>query len=71
MNGLVILRLFVIAIALALAVALIARGNMLIGFLVGALALARLAMFVTMMRRRRIFGERFPRRWNQPPRRER
>jgi len=65
-NGIVVLRLVVVAIGLLLAGVLIARGNALIGVIIGALALARLALFITVMRRRRAFRERFPRRWTQP-----
>ena len=63
MRGIVVLRIVMVAIALTLSVVLIANGRVLICALVGLLALARLAMFFMMMRRRRDFRRRFPRRW--------
>ena len=65
MNGLVILRVVIVAIALVLGIALIARGDVVIGMLVCGLAFARIALFFTIMRRRREFRERFGRRWER------
>ena len=66
MNGIVVLRVFVVALGLLLAGVLIARGNVVIGVIVGVLALARLALFVTVLRRRKVFRNRFPGRWDRP-----
>jgi hypothetical protein len=63
MNGVLIVRLLVVALSVALAVALIARGNVLIGVIIGALALSRLALFVMVRRRRKAFARRRPRQW--------
>jgi len=51
MNAIVILRAVVFVLALALAAALIAHGNILIGGLIGALAVTRLVLFINMRRR--------------------
>jgi hypothetical protein len=64
MNGVLIVRLLVVALGVALAVALIARGNVLIGIIIGALALSRLALIVMVRRRRKAFARRRPRRWD-------
>jgi hypothetical protein len=65
MRGIVVLRVVMVALALTLSVVLIASGRVVIGALIGLLALARLAMFFMLMRRRREFRRRFPRRWEQ------
>ena len=64
MNGVLIVRLLVVVLGLALAVALIARGNVVIGLIIGALALSRLALVAMVRRRRKAFPRRGPRRWN-------
>jgi uncharacterized membrane protein len=55
-----IFRWVLTALALSLAIALIARGSVLIGVLVAALAIVRTAMFVMWHRRIR---ERYPNRF--------
>lgn len=54
-----------LALMAALAIALIAKGSILIGALIGALAVVRTVMFVSWSRRRRERGERFPGRFGR------
>ncbi len=60
------IRIVLIGLAAVLAVVLISRGNVLIGGLIGAMAIARAAMFASMQKRRselrsRIAARRAPR----------
>jgi hypothetical protein len=64
-NGIFILRFVIFGLALALAAVLIARGNVLIGGLIGALALTRIAMFFMFMHRRKEFRARMQQRREQ------
>ena len=54
-----------IALSGALAIALVINGNVVIGLLIGALAVTRAAMFVQLRRRRAELAERFPRRFGR------
>ena len=65
MNGIFILRFVIFGLALALAAVIIVRGNVLVGGLIGALALARIAMFFMWMRRRKEFRARMQQRREQ------
>ena len=58
MRSMWVIRCLVVALTGALAVALILRGNVLIGGLIGALALSRAVLFVKMRRRREEFRRR-------------
>jgi hypothetical protein len=60
MKGLLMLRVVLLVLAALLAAALIARGDVLIGVLIGAMAVVRALMFAGMHRRRRDFAKRFP-----------
>ena len=53
-----ITRWILVALTAALAVVLIVRGNVVIGVLLGAMAVTRAVMFVTMRRRREEFRRR-------------
>jgi hypothetical protein len=59
MTSMWIIRLVILALGAALSFALIARGNIVIGVLVGAMVVARGVLLVTMMRRRREIRQRF------------
>lgn len=61
-RSLLTLRWVLAALTAALSVALIARGTVLIGLLIGALAAVRIVMLVTWTRRRGELARRFPRR---------
>ncbi len=65
-NSLWVWRGVILALTAALSVALIVRGNLLIGGLIGALAVARAILFVKVRRRRQQLEGRFGRR--QEPR---
>ena len=67
MRSMWIVRTIILVLSLTLAVVLIARRNVLIGLLVGALALGRAFMFVTMMKRRRAFRDRVRHRLGDRP----
>jgi hypothetical protein len=60
------IRWVLVALSAALAIALIARGNVLIGLLVGALALTRMVYFVRLHNRRDQFRRRMAERRNRP-----
>ena len=62
MRSVWIIRLGIVALSAVLAVVLIARGNVVVGGIIGALAVMRLLLFATVMRRRREFRRRLPRR---------
>jgi hypothetical protein len=49
------IRWILVGLSLALSIALIARGDVLIGGLLGALAVARMAMFLRIQQRREQF----------------
>ena len=54
------LRWALVALGLVLAAVLISRGNVVIGVLVGAMAVLRGALFLQWHRRRQQFRRRFP-----------
>ena len=60
-------RWIISALSLAISIALIARGDVAIGVLLGVLAVARMAMFVSMQQRRQRFRDGRPRggRWER------
>jgi hypothetical protein len=58
MVSMLAMRWVLVALSLALSIALIARGNVLIGGLLGVLALGRMMMFMRMQQRRAQFRER-------------
>jgi energy-converting hydrogenase Eha subunit G len=59
------LRWMILGLSAALSIALIVRGNVLIGGLIGALVVARSVLFVRVHRRREELRRRFGRRWEQ------
>ncbi len=59
MRTMLMLRMVLMLLAGALAVALVVNGNVVIGLLVGAMAVVRLVMTVTVVRRRREAARRF------------
>lgn len=61
------LRRVMVGLAGALAVALIARENVVIGAIIGALAFTRAAMLVMWRRRQAVLARRFPRRFHRGP----
>jgi len=58
-------RYVILALAAALSVALIMRGNLLIGGLIGALVIARAILIVKVRQRRQELRRRFGQRWEQ------
>ncbi len=58
MTSVWIIRGILIALSVALATVLIVRGNVIIGVLIGALAVTRLVLLVQMRRRRDRFRRR-------------
>lgn len=52
------MRWVLVALSLVLSIVLIARGDVVIGVVLGAMALVRLAMFARMQQRREQFRER-------------
>jgi len=60
-------RWIISALSLAISIALIARGDVAIGVLLGVLAVARMAMFVSMQQRRQRFRDGRPQggRWER------
>jgi hypothetical protein len=52
------IRWVLAALSLALSIVLIARGDVLIGVILGVLALGRMAMFMRMQQRREEFRQR-------------
>ncbi len=60
MKSMLLLRVALLVLAGLLAAFLIARGTVVIGVLVGAMAVLRALMLATMYRRRRAFARRFP-----------
>ncbi len=63
-----VLRWILVALSLVLAAFLIARGNVVIGVLVGAMAVTRAVLFVKMQHRREQFRERIAQRRAGHPR---
>jgi Flp pilus assembly protein TadB len=53
-----VIRWIIVGLSAALAVALIARGNVIIGVLIGALAVSRALLLMRIQRRRRRFRRR-------------
>jgi hypothetical protein len=64
MGSMKVLRWVLIALSGALAAFLIVRGNVVIGVLVGAMAVTRAVLFVRMQHRRDMFRERIAARRN-------
>jgi Flp pilus assembly protein TadB len=60
MKGMLALRVVLLVLAGLLAAFLIARGTVVIGALVGAMAVVRALMLAAMYRRLREFAQRFP-----------
>ncbi len=60
-TSLWVIRVVILALGAALAIALIARGDVLIGGLIGALVIARTILFVQMRHRRRELRRRWER----------
>ncbi len=58
MRSMTMFRWILVALSGALAVFLIARGNVVIGVLLGAMALTRALLFTRMHHRREMFRER-------------
>lgn len=54
-----------IALSAALAIVLVARGNVVIGVLIGTLAVTRAVMFMQLRRRRAELARRFPNRFRR------
>ena len=66
MTSMWVMRWVIVALSATLAVVLIASGNVLIGMLVGALAVTRMVFFVRLQRRRDQFRRRMGGRRNRP-----
>jgi energy-converting hydrogenase Eha subunit G len=62
MTSMWVMRWVIVALSATLAVVLIVSGNVLIGMLVGALAVTRMVFFVRLQRRRDQFRGQFRRR---------
>jgi hypothetical protein len=60
MTSIWVTRCILVTLSVVLAVVLIVRGNVVIGVLVGALALTRIVLFVRLGRRRVQFRQRRP-----------
>ena len=67
MSSMWLLRGILIALSIALAVVLIVHGNVVIGVLIGALALTRTVLFVRMRHRREEFRRRIAQRRGNAP----
>ena len=61
-----VIRWILVALTAAIALALILRGNVLIGGLLGAVAVTRAVLLTRMRRRREEFRRRFAERRNGP-----
>ena len=75
MHSMSVFRWILIALSGVLAAFLIARGNVVIGVIIGAMALTRAVLFVKMQHRREQFRQRiaarrgeFPGRFDRAPR---
>ncbi len=68
MQSTQVLRWILVALSVALAAFLIVRGNVVIGVLVGAMAVTRAVLFVKMRHRREQFRERIAQRRAGRPR---
>jgi hypothetical protein len=68
MQSTQVLRWILVALSVALAAFLILRGNVVIGVLVGAMAVTRAVLFVKMRHRREQFRERIAQRRAGRPR---
>lgn len=62
MTSLRVIRWILVALTAAIAVVLISSGHVVLGVLLGAMAVTRAVMFVTMQRRREQFRERIAQR---------
>jgi O-antigen/teichoic acid export membrane protein len=60
------LRVALIGLGLTLAVLFVARGSVLIGVIIGALAVVRAVVLILWWRRRHDFARRSPRRFAKP-----
>ena len=58
-TAMIVMRLLVSAVAVALGVALVVRGNTVIGVLMVALGIGRVVLFLSWQRRRAQFEQRF------------
>jgi Flp pilus assembly protein TadB len=58
MGSIRVIRWIIVALSAALAIALIARGNLILGVIIGALAVSRAALLIRMQSRRRQFRRR-------------
>lgn len=58
MGSMRVIRWIIVALSAALSVALIAHGNLILGVIIGALAVSRATLLVGMQRRRRRFRRR-------------
>jgi hypothetical protein len=58
MGSIRVVRWIIVALSAALSVALIAHGNLIVGVIIGALALSRAALLIGLQRRRRRFRRR-------------
>ena len=61
MNSMRVVRWVLVALSLALAVVLIARGNVVVGALIGAMAVTRAVLFMRLQRRRERFRQHIAR----------
>jgi len=58
MASIRVIRWIIVALSAALAIALVARGNVIIGVIIGALAVSRAALLIRLQGRRRRFRRR-------------
>ena len=58
MGSIRVIRWIIVALSAALSVALIAHGNLILGVIVGALAVSRAALLIGLQTRRRGFRQR-------------
>lgn len=68
MGSTFVIRWILVALTAAIALALILRGNVVIGALLGVIAVARALLFVRVRRRREEFRRRIAARRNAGPR---
>jgi hypothetical protein len=62
MKSILVIRCLLVALTAALSVALIVRGHLVLGVLLGALACTRVALLVVVRRRRKDLRRRFGKR---------
>jgi uncharacterized membrane protein len=66
MTSMRVIRWILVALSLALAVVLIVHGNVVVGGLIGAMAVTRAVLFVRMQHRRERFRQQIARRRGYP-----